>query len=400
MPEGGARAARTCYLHVGLPKTGTSFLQDVFWANQGALAQQGLVMLPARRIDHFLLALALRDLVREYDDPRAGSVLERLAEEAPAVRADRVLLSQEALAPTTPEQAARLVGLLGDFEIHVVVTVRDLARQLPSAWQQRVQARATYTYAEFLDDVVARAPASEDLWRNQDLGRVLESWGTVVPPERLHVVTAPHSGVPGASSLLERFCSVVGVDPGGLSVETATRNQSLGHAQADLLRRVNAALGPRFPSPREGYGPLAKEYLAQQVLQRQQGTALRVPDGLRPWCESTADEWIRQIRDAGLDLVGDEADLRPAARSFGPVAEPEPTEVLDVAAHALADVLELRRPEQQELRALRRRVEDQRQRIAHLEGELAGWAPRRLARAVRRRLGPVRARLPRAGGRG
>lgn len=406
VPERQTGTVRRCYLHVGLPKTGTSFLQDVLWSNQGPLAEQGLVLLPARRVDHFHLALAVRGLIREYDDPRASTVLERLGAEARAVGAQRVLISQEALAPTTPEEAAPLLALLSDFEVHVVVTARDLARQLPSAWQQRIQARATYTYAEFLDDVVARAPVADDLWRNQDLGRVLANWGAVLPPERLHVVTSPHSRGSGSESLLDRFCSVLGVDPGALDVAQATSNRSLGHAQADLLRRVNLALGDRLPSPRQGYGPLAKEYLAQQVLQRQDGAVLRVPDELRPWCESTAQEWIQQIREAGLDVVGDEADLRPADGSFGTVTQPEPAEVLDVAARALADVLELRQPEQRELRGLRQRVERQQARIAELELELAVPGPRRVARAARRRLrvrhrlSQLRRRLPGRGGRG
>lgn len=339
-------------------------------------------MLPARREDHLALALKLRGLVREYDDPRVGSVLDRLERDIARVDTPRVLVSQEALAPTTPAEAAPLLDLLAGFEVHVVVTVRDLARQLPSAWQQRVQARHTYTYDEFLRAVVARDELAADLWLNQDLGRVLEHWSAHVPPGRVHVVTAPQVGSEG--SLLDRFCSVVGLDPAGLQTSVARGNKSLGFAQAELLRRVNVALGDRFPSSRQGYGRLGKTFLAGRILQRQPAEPVRMPPGYAEWCASTADAWITQVREAGYDLVGRESDLRPSTEAFAPTPELDERLLLDVAATALADVLEARHEELEERAELKARLKRQAARIAELEG---GAAPvRGLRDRVTRRL--------------
>jgi hypothetical protein len=282
-------------------------------------------------------------------------VLDRLERDVAAVDTPRVLVSQEALAPTTPEEAAPLLELLGGFEVHVVVTVRDLARQLPSAWQQRVQARHTYTFDEFLRAVVAREPLAEDLWLNQDLGRVLDNWSTHVPPERLHVVTSPQIGSEG--SLVDRFCSVVGLEPGGLQTASAQSNKALGYAQAELLRRVNLALGDRFPSSREGYGRLGKAFLAGRILQRQAAEPLRMPPEYADWCATTAAAWSAQVREAGYDLVGRESDLSPVPAAFGPTPELDDSALLEVATVALADVLEVRHEEleQRAARRLRRR---------------------------------------------
>jgi hypothetical protein len=341
-------------------------------------------MLPAHREDHFFLALKLRGMIRPHDDERAESVLDRLAEDIAGVTTPRVLVSQEALAPTTPAEAAPLLELLAGFEVHLVVTARDLARQLPSAWQQRVQARHTYTFDEFLRAVVAREELADDLWINQDLGQVLDHWSTHIPPERIHVVTAPQVGSEG--SLLDRYCSVIGVDPAGLQTGAGKGNRSLGYPQAELLRRVNVALGDRFPSSREGYGRLGKVYLAGRVLQRQRAESLRLPTEYAEWCGTVAEGWIQRIRESGFDLVGQESDLRPSPDSFAPAPHLDEGILLDVATAALADVLEVRHEELEERAALRARNREQAARIAELERELGAPTAGRRARGARRAL--------------
>ncbi|MGH3371494.1 MAG: hypothetical protein ACRDPR_16005, partial [Nocardioidaceae bacterium] len=293
-----AASERRCFVHIGLPKSGTSYLQSVFWQSQQALAARGFAMLPTRRADHFTVALQLRGLLQDFDNERAYRSLDRLRADAARSTAPTTLLSQEALAPSTPSQVAELLDSLAGHEVHVVVTARDLARQVPSAWQQRIQARHTYTYPEFLDAVVSRAPLAQDFWVNQDLVDVLTRWQSHVPAERIHVVVTPpahaHPGV-----LLERFCSVVGVDASLLDTNLPSSNVSLGHVQAELQRRVNVALGDRFPHPRAGYGRLGKGYLAGRVLRPQGGARPMMPERLRAWCEETTQQWIEHIGSGG-----------------------------------------------------------------------------------------------------
>ena len=62
-----------------------------------------------------------------------------------------------------------LLGPLAEYDVHLLITVRDLGRQVPSAWQQRIQGRGIDTYEDYLDAVEHRAPAAADFWRNQDL---------------------------------------------------------------------------------------------------------------------------------------------------------------------------------------------------------------------------------------
>lgn len=351
---------RRFYIHAGLPKTGTSYLQSVFFGSREALVNQDFVLLPERRPDHLNLALDLRRMVAAFDPDEARTATERFRREVTASSAGRALLTQEALAPLTPGHGADLMDALYDFEVHLLLTIRDPGRQLPSAWQQRIQGRRTYDFAEFLEDLVSRGRLTRDLWANQDVGRILDNWSQLVDPSRIHIITGPPPGAP-PDTLLERFCSVVDLPPGILDASAPTTNIALGQAQAEVLRRVNIALGDRFPHSRDGYARLGRTYLAGQVLQRQSGRAARLPSVMRPWADDLVDGWIAQIRAGGFDVVGDLDELRNRDSSF----EDQPTtysegELLEVAAAALADVLELRNEELEahaaEVRRLRRRI--------------------------------------------
>jgi len=336
-------APRT-YVHIGLQKTGTSYLQSVFWGSQPALTAQGLAMLPGTKRQTFRVMLATRDRARPaVDGPEVTGALTRLRRRLERSLAapggtTRYLLTEESLAPATAAQAGRLVEALAGTEVHVVLTVRDLARQVPSVWQQKVTARRRYTFDQYLAAVVDRGGRARDFWASQDLPAVLARWGSVVPPERIHVVTVPPAGSdPGL--LLERFCSVLGVDPAGLDTRVPRSNVSLGLVQTELLRRVNVELGGRLRR-REAYRAAGKIYLGKRILSAQQGTPARMPRRLEPWCREVTASHLETLRAGGYDVVGSLDDLVPAPTAFAD--DPQhvsDAEVAQAAAKAIATML-------------------------------------------------------------
>jgi hypothetical protein len=372
---------RRCYLHVGSPKTGTSYLQSVMWASRPALADQGL-SLPLRGVgDHFRLTLLLRGLLDEaMDPPMAFDVLDRLAAELPALSGDRLLISHELLAPVRMKRTRLLLDVLRDYEVHLVITARDLARQVPAEWQQGVKHRATLSYDDFLSRVIDRT--AEHFWAVQDVADIARRWGADLPPERVHVVTVPQRGAP-PGTLLERFCSVLDIDVGPLVTDAARANQSMGAEQAELLRRVNIALGDRLPHPRAGYARVAKDHLGDRVLAAQDGLPLTLPSRLDDWVHEASRSMVDRIRARGYTVVGDLEELMPAVRKdtddSAPVTE---AAVLEAAVQAIASLLDQRHSDLEEMRSLRRSV-----RSAHAEPAAPAhrWlsAPRRLAGRVR-----------------
>lgn len=336
---------RRVFVHVGCPKTGTTFLQSTLWRSRDALRSQG-VGLPVDRLSHFHLALAVREqLDPRLDAPRALRVLDRFAEELAASTDPTIVLSNEMLAGATATQAVGLHRLIEtavpDAETHVVITARDLARQVPAEWQQQIQHRRTIAWDDFLRSLRDGSEPAAYFLPAQDAADVARRWASDLPARRVHIVTVPPPSGP-RGLLLERFCEVLGVDPSVVSAADAVPNESLGRVQAELLRRVNVALGDRLPHPRAGYGRVGKRYFAQQVLAPMGGERPTLPPRMLPWCRERTEELIAAIAAAGFDVVGDLDELRPdAAAAVEPVAVTD-AEVAAAAVAALADLLDRR----------------------------------------------------------
>lgn len=336
------------YLHVGMPKTGTTYLQSVFSDSHEELERQGLALEPLRRRETFWLSLAVREDLDERHPPAAFGIVDRFATQVAATTASRVLVSEEQLGAATRPQLDRLVDACGDREVHLVLTVRSLARLLPSTWQQRVQQGSEAPdLDDFLDAIASRSgPLAERWWFERGVEAVVDRWSTRIPVERIHVVTVPRGP---SDVLLGRWCAVLGVDPARLSTGTARPNTSLGRVQAEVLRRVGEQVPPELMN-RHDYVPIGKMWLGQRHLGAQSGAAPRMPERLRPWCEEEAERTIALLRERGVRVSGDLEDLRPDDGAFDAGTPPDPEELVDAAVRALASIA-LERLDERQARA-------------------------------------------------
>ncbi len=332
-------------MHVGTPKSGTSYLQDRLALNREGLRAQGLDYVETRTGDHFEAALDLLGERWAGAEKAAKGQWDALVAEARRSRGD-VLVSHEILAAVPPERARRATRAFADAELHVVVTARDLARQVPAEWQERVKHRGRRDYERFLDAMVrnhARTDWQMWFWRVQDLPSVLTTWGTDLTPDRVHLVTVP---APGGepTALWDRFASVLGLDPGAPYAETETTNASLGGAEVTLLRRLNVALAER-ELPRTTYVTWVREMIVRDVLaQRQQMQRASVPPRHRPFVEDVTAGWLEWVRQSGVDVVGDLDDLLPRwpddEDAWTSPDDADPAVVAEAAIEALAHVLD------------------------------------------------------------
>lgn len=333
--------ARRLYLHVGLQKTGTSYLQAAMLRGKEALAAQGLDLVPPTKRECFELMVVVRDRYAARRDPVSDrNTIARFREQLDRAPGTRAVFSQESLAAAGPRQVDRLLQACGDREVHVVVTVRDLPRQLPSGWQEEIKAGGTVAYADHLRRLrsMEAAGSTRHPWIHLDPPAVLRQWSATLSPDRVHVVTVPP---PGSSPtlLLERFARVLEVDPGRFSPEDRPTNSGLGHVQAEVLRRVNLEL-PAEVHRRYVYSDVVKRSFGAQVLGAQQRRRILVPDELRPWCEEVTARQVAALQQAGYHVEGTLEDLRCADTTFGEGAlEPSEPEVAAVSVSALAAVL-------------------------------------------------------------
>ncbi|EHR51177.1 hypothetical protein SacmaDRAFT_2939 [Saccharomonospora marina XMU15] len=330
------------YVHIGLPKTGTTSLQALLWHHREALAADGVLYPGADDTAQHKAAIDVHpQRFPQWNEPGVKGSWDWLVEQVRAWQGTS-LISSELLAPASPEEARRVLSALSFAEIHVVCTVRDFARQVPSVWQENIKTRDSTTLEEFLAHLRGGelTDVSTPFWDFQDLPRVLRTWGGSLPPERVHVVTVPPKGAP-SELLWQRFATVLGVDAGKYTTDVPQENFSLGLAETELLRRVNVALGPDMPWPR--YAGVVKDTLAAKVLAELDGsTRIALPPGDHGWVADTARRFVDAVAEAGYHVVGDVDDLIPALRAEGTgtaVDMPDDAVLLETAVAAIARLI-------------------------------------------------------------
>ncbi len=305
--------ANRVFLHVGTPKTGTTYLQTVMWANRDKLAEQSL-LLPLRRVrDHYHLSSISRD---KTDDPSvlppsASALWGRMLDEVASWEQD-VLISHELFAICSAGRARWTTDQLGSAsdEVHIIVTARDLARQVPAEWQQTIKHGRSHRLREFFDDLRSDDP-SVLFWRVQDLPAVLSRWGSGLPAERLHVVTVPPPEKP-RDLLLDRFATLLGLDPTSLDRSASSPNESLGVEEVETLRRVNLHAPEEENAPKRQL--MIKQVLADSILAgRQDARKFASPPEEHPWVVERGTAMVAALRERRYDVVGDLDELVPPA---------------------------------------------------------------------------------------
>lgn len=334
---------RRIFLHIGSPKTGTTFLQQVLWSQREEARRQGLVLPLHRFNDHYLAALDVRQVEERPGALRShGGTWQRLVEDASSA-SGTVLVSHELFAPASPQQAQHAVATLAEAgQVHLVVTARDYLRQIPAEWQEHVKHRYTRSLPRFVRSLRRDTEGQTWFWQVQDYAGILERWGAEVPADRQHVIVVPP---PGASPdlLWIRFATLIGLTPESFDLAAARSNSSLRWEQAELLRRINRELGDRLPLPGP-YAPVVKEQFAQRVLAGRPGSRLSLNAADTEFAVQRSAQTADRLRSMGVDVVGRLEDLVPdlaAAVSDAPAEyrKAKAGDLLDEAVAGLAAVL-------------------------------------------------------------
>jgi len=381
--------ARRVFLHIGLPKTGTTFLQTVMWHNKRRLRRQGVLYPGSRRMDHYRASQVVRDVPAGVLGEHAGAweSLVTSLEEWPKTG----VISHEFFSMASASQAERAVSRLEPAEVHVVVTARDYVRQFPAVWQEGLKMHRDLTLDEFMDGVLERETRGAWGWDSQDIPAVLNRWGKAVPADRVHLVTVPRPGAP-RDLLWRRWCEVLGLDADAFDLDVAFGNESLGAAQAALLQRVKPYLSEEFEGGAVRHRWF-RQYFGHEVLVPQAGERFGLRSHHADALRAMALEAVRSIEDAGYDVVGDLDELVPDA---APEARPHPddytdAQLLEVAGVAIEKMI-------RDVRDLTMSRDGWRRRALAAERPETGTNARRAMRRCRRLAGKGRRFLQRARG--
>jgi hypothetical protein len=330
---------RVVYVHVGAPKTGTTYLQDRLSLNGPALERQGVHFPVVAHDGQFRPALDLLQMtwggLQQDVDGEWDALMARVRR-----LSGTVVLSHEVLAAARPPQVERAMADLAGSEVHVVYSARDLARQIPAEWQEGIKHQRKVSFAGFLEQVRSAERTAPTLWfwRVQSLPDVLARWTRDLPPERVHLVTVPQAGAP-RDLLWERYCRAFGIDPAWAPEESERVNVSIGAAETVLLRRLNRRLR-RAGLSSEDYRHWIREVVVHRTLAQRPGMSrVTLPPTAFGWAAEVAEEWVEGVRGSGIDVVGDLADLRPVPPAEGTgwanPDRPRRADMLDAALDAI-----------------------------------------------------------------
>lgn len=376
--------ASRVYLHIGAPKSGTTYVQTVLWSNQARLREAGVLLPGERRGDHSSAAVWGRS-----PEPSRGlqKVWGRLRAEMESWDGPAIL-SNEWFTRLPPELIARLVGELQPADLHVVFTARNLAATVPAAWQERLKLGDAVPFDAFLGTLDDHPHWN---WANLDASVALTTWERYVSADHIHLVTVPPPGAP-RDLLWRRFADACSFDPDVCDLDTAIANESLSAESARLLQLMGPQLRAAIDADTVGgYVPHTwiRHYVGHRLLAAQQGSRIALrPEDLAEVNERSR-ALVEGIQGRGYDVRGSLSDLLDGSIPDGAV---RPEDVDDAALLQLA--LAVIPPMLGRLRREKETATRERARADRLAAEVA--AMRRQLQEVDQLSGPQAA--PRRGG--
>lgn len=307
-------------LHVGTPKSGTTFVQRALWFHRDALRSAGVLIPGSRGDTAFRGAIEVRESARfwGFDSSELAGTWRRLCQEALRYGGTTVI-SHEILASASEPQIDAALAELEGAEVHIALTTRDLARQVTSEWQERIKNGETVRWPRFEARIWRQLEARDEsggFLLPQYPPGILGRWGRAIPAERIHVVVGPPPGA-GSTVLWSRFAEAVGFDGSAFDplVANTGSNKSLGSAQIEVLRQVNRALGGRLQNPH--YSTTVKRVFAQRLLAAQDSPRPECPAELAGALRELALEANAEISRRGYTVHGALEELIPAVPAAG-----------------------------------------------------------------------------------
>ncbi|MEV6170453.1 hypothetical protein AB0L99_19765 [Streptomyces sp. NPDC051954] len=332
----------TRLLHIGPHKTGTTSIQGALFEVKDAMPEHGVVF-PAstRHPMEAVLAVCARPGMLGNTKPTERH-WERLVEQVDASGKSTSVISSEFFADAPDDETiARVVEELGGDRVHVLITLRPLARIMPSQWQQYVQNGLRMGYEDWLTHMLRKAPYEKpnpSFWRRHRHDRLVERWARVVGPERVTVVVVDDRDKGG---LMRTFEALLGLPENLVQPVPDTANRSLTLAETEMLRNLNVEFrGNGLPD--ELYSQLVR----YGAVMHMKNTCAPGPDEVKictpQWAlEAAAEigaEMAGRIGTMGVRVLGDPGLLsvvpKPVARTAA-----EPLIAPEVAAHALYGAL-------------------------------------------------------------
>jgi hypothetical protein len=261
---------KTLTLHIGLPKTGTTYIQGWLQGKREALADIG-VWVPSRHIFPHRLACefiadarraARADVLHIKETPYAAA-FDDLARGLADPRFHHAILSSEYFFEAEPQNVAAL-RQAAEVDVRIVAFLRRQDRIIESGYNQEVKAMG-------ISARISVAAYQQKL----DWLRLFESWGAAFGEANVTLVNFDR--VAQAGGVLAEFCRAAGLPATlGEGADDRARNESLPADLLEFKRLANMAAGAN-----KLHGPV-EDFLAAAMEAGIGGPGFRLsPDAAR-----------------------------------------------------------------------------------------------------------------------
>jgi hypothetical protein len=331
----------TRLVHIGPPKTGTTTVQGAFHGARDTISSQGVHYAgPTRQPMSAVLAVMGDTAPGTGQVPSIGK-WKRLAAEIDRAGHRRVLLSSERLSHAQPEAIARIADDLGRERVHVVATLRPLAKVIPSQWQQSVQTGLRISFDEYLDQIFNDPDSQRGraFWYRHHHDRLIARWVEVVGMENVTVVALDERD---HGMVLRVFEQLLGLRDGTLVADDDRTNRSMTLAEVEIVRAFNRQFFAEALS-RPMHTKVMRFGASSHIKSREPAAdevRIEMPQWALDRAAEIADGMVDAMTASGIRIIGDPERLRPnlTTRLVG-AHRPEPRITPHIAATATMGVL-------------------------------------------------------------
>lgn len=307
--------AKTVYLHAGLPKTGSSAIQQTAYEHREALEQAGIRYWSVAARQGWPLTMALgvapterggvpehraKSYEKKFGQPatlRAG-----LLEEIDSAQG-KFLISTEKISVFSVDTIRALAALVGSSgaAVKAIAYVREPRSLISSAVQQNAKVGIP------AEDVLERL---EVLPYQGRVGRLIEALGEENVMLRLY-----KRGGPGRDSLFADLLLAMGEDPGlAVNLPMDNTNSSMSARAVDILEAIN-----RIAKEKKSATP-TNWFCNEYLLPHFHGPSFEVDQAvIKRLIEKNADQIVWMSQKLGLDLLAVAPPLSDRARRPDPI---------------------------------------------------------------------------------
>lgn len=383
------------YVHIGAPKSGTTFIQTILWNNKERLATNGILLPGLRRYDHVEVA----NYVRSSAPSKSSAATWRRINEQIRSWPGTVILSNEWFTLATSDQVRKFVDALRPAQVHIVFTARNFVYTVPAAWQEMLKLGVGQSFEEFYT-AFDESKAGRWGWKTMDASIVLPVWTGSVPVEQTHIVTVPPRSL-GTGLLWERFAAVCGLNASAFRTDSAFANESIGAESARLLEligpEIRHAVEADRGQPTSQYR-FIRNYFSHSLLAPLGGTKIGVDSKYIAKLNTRSEATVNQLRDAGYAVEGNLDELRNGDLPESlPPEKVEGEAVLSVALSIIPQLLGRIHKESRKSEMAAKKIKDLQIQVDELRGA-SNHAPLAVPPVIRRVLRAL-ARTRRGSGR-